>query len=125
MDLSASPLIAGPGALVTIRLELHNIGGEALEDARVQIDQSDTLAFRSGRASTGSARVSGSALLWTPGSLASGQGAVLEIRALVSPDALPGRNISLAALFSWSGGQLTSNEATISLPWALLPEAGE
>ena len=125
LGLSAEPLLLGPGSQVILRLRLENIGTASLAGARLVLPRPPVLHFTTVRLSTGQVSFGPPGLTWEPGPLESGAGQWLEITALLAEDVLPDGLIPLQATLTWPEGHLVSNALALTLPWALLPEAGE
>ena len=124
LGLTAEPQLVGPGSQVTLRLRLENIGTAALAGARLLLSRPPVLHFTTVRLSAGQVSLDPPGLTWEPGPLEAGAGQWLEITALVAEDALPDGSITLQAILSWPEGQVASNPVALTLPWALLPDAG-
>lgn len=120
LGLSARPQIIAPGDVVTLRLELVNLGPGDLARATVTLGPVPHLTLRP----SGSARVVAGALRWSAPRLAAGEGAVVEVQAVVGEGLLPGEEIVFAGGLAGDGSELVSNEALLLAPRAVLPVVG-
>jgi hypothetical protein len=124
LGVSAKPLVAQPGTSVAILVEVQNLGDGSLENATIVLPLHPSLTFQGVQASLGQAQLGPDGITWTPGSLGGHAGGTLQLAVVIVPDALPGTNVALRATLTWPGGQVQSNEWPLTLPAALLPEAG-
>ncbi len=124
LGLSAEPLVAEPGTAVLILLELQNLSDGSLENATITLPGYSALSLQGVQTSLGQAQFSPDGVTWTPGPLTGHGGGILQLAAVVGPDALPGTQMLLQATLVWPGGQVQSNGWPLSLPAALLPDAG-
>ena len=124
LGLRADPEVIGPGSAVVITIEAQNLGRAPLNGARVTFVAPPLLTYTFARASSGQVQLVGSDLGWQTGDIGPGESPVLEIHLVVSEEALPEQSIPVRASMTWPGGQVTSNEGLLVLPWALLPETG-
>jgi hypothetical protein len=125
--LTADPHIAAPGNTVTVRLEVRNIGGSTMDDAIATLDIPDIppwLRVISYEVSAGSIGMGTERLEWRLGALGAGAEAVCVLTGSIALDAPPGRDIELLAEFGAPASGVIQDRAIVSLPWALLPEAG-
>lgn len=120
LGLSARPQIIAPGDVVTLRLELVNLGPGDLAPATVTLGPVPHLTLRP----SGSARVVAGELRWSAPRLAAGEGAVVEVQAVVGGGLLPGEEMVFLGGLAWGGAEVESNEALILAPQAPLPEVG-
>jgi len=124
LGLSLEPGVAGPDSTVVLTVELANVGGAPLTNARVVLPGATVLAFLNARASSGRLELAGAQLVWLPEAMEPRATQTLLVNMRVSRDAPPDSRSLLSASVTWPGGELASNEAELVLPWALLPEAG-
>lgn len=124
LELVLSPTIGGPGSAVAATIVLENLGGAPLTGAQVTLPGSPILEYLFARASSGQVRLMGNQLLWQPDAVEGGERHELQINLVVSEDALPDTTLLMQATVTWPGGEASSNEVTLILPWALLPETG-
>jgi len=109
---------------VSILLELQNLGDGSMENATIILTLHPALSLEGLKASSGQAQPGSGEVVWTPGPLGGHGGGALQLAVVVAPDALPGTRILMHATLTWPGGQVHSNEWPLTLPEALLPEAG-
>lgn len=121
LGLSARPQIVAPGDVVTLRLELVNLGPGDLAPATVTLGPVPHLTLRP----SGSVRVVAGDLRWSAPHLAAGEGAVVEVQAVVGEGLLPGEETVFAAHTLQDGIETASNEALLHAPCALFPEVGQ
>lgn len=124
LDLSVVPSIVAPGSRVTCTVQLANVGGSAMNDARVTLELPPWLVLGDLRATTGSVRVDGLELGWLPDPVGAGDALTFEAHLVVSEDAPPATSALLEALLTWAGGSDRSNQEELELPPVLLPETG-
>ena len=124
MAFGAEPTVIAPNSRVVLRLELANVGGAPLLDARVTLDEPLEVPYTTIRVSLGEVDVETSRVIWSPGPLAAGAGGTIEIVGLVADDVLPDGTIPLRAEMSAPGVQSQVQEIALTLPRALLPDAG-
>jgi hypothetical protein len=125
--LTVDPHIAAPGMAITARIEVRNIGGATMHDAIATLDIPDLpswLRIVSYEISTGTMTVGAERIEWRLGALGAGAEAFCTLTGSISLDAPPNRDIELAATFGAPASGAIQDQAIISLPWALLPEAG-
>ncbi len=125
--LTVDPHIAAPGMAVTARLEVRNIGGSTMHDAVATIHSANIptwLRIASYEVTAGSLGMGAERLEWRLGALGAGAEAVCVLTGSIALDAPPGRDIELLAEFGAPASGSLQDRAIVSLPWALLPEAG-
>ena len=120
LGLSARPQIVAPGDVVTLRLELVNLGPGDLAPATVTLGPVPHLTLRP----SGSVRVVAGDLRWSAPRLAAGEGAVVEVQAVVGEGLLPGEEMVFAGEVAGAGEGTESNEALLVAPQAVLPGVG-
>jgi hypothetical protein len=120
LGLSARPQIVAPGDVVTLRLELVNLGPGDLAPATVTLGPVRHLTLRP----SGTARVVAGELRWSAPRLAAGEGAVVEVQAVVGEGLLPGEEMVFAGEVAGAGEGTESNEALLVAPQAVLPGVG-
>ena len=124
LGVSAEPLVAQPGMVVSILVEVQNLDDGSMENATVTLLPHPALSFQQTQTTSGQAELGPDGLTWIPGALSGHSGGTLQMTAVVAPDALPGTQVLLSATLTWPGGQVQSNEWPLTLPNALLPEVG-
>ncbi len=125
--LNVEPHIAAPGMTVTARLEVRNIGGSTMHDAIATLESANIptwLRIDSYEISAGSIAMGAERLEWHLGAMGAGAEAVCVFTGSIALDAPPGGELELLAKFGASASGAIQDRALISLPWALLPEAG-
>ena len=117
---SVSPTEVFPGDVVTIKIEVCNVGDAVAENVVVSDDVPRQLEVLGASASMGRAVIVGNGVRGEFGDMLPGVCATLTITARVRDDVAPGTRISNVATI----GDIVSNEATLTTA-ALLPESGD
>ena len=117
---SVSPTEVFPGDVVTIKIEVCNVGDAVAENVVVSDDVPRQLEVLGASASMGRAVIVGNGVRGEFGDMLPGVCATLTITARVRDDVAPGTRITNVATI----GGIVSNEATLTTG-ALLPESGD
>lgn len=123
--LEAMPGVVGPGSQVTVRVELVNVGNAPLAGTVLTLQQAPlVLRELQWEPASGDVRLEADGLVWRPHTLEAQQRTVLLVSGVIAREARPGSQVVVRAELAWPEGTSLSNEVTLSLPRALLPETG-